>query len=148
MSGHLCFPLVTGDGMPASLSPYFMTTLLRGRIGFKGLAVTDDLAMNGAGNAAGSISEACVKAIEAGNDLLMISKLIKVGRSGMERASSSIPRQARLQGAGPRGGREGHRDQAEVPEAAWEGGSRARRRGPRGEGPRSRGRGLLRGPSL
>lgn len=49
MSGHLCFPLITGDGWPASLSPYFMTTLLRGRIGFKGLAVTDDLAMNGAG---------------------------------------------------------------------------------------------------
>ncbi len=76
MSGHLCFPLVTGDGWPASLSPYFMTTLLRGRIGFRGLAVTDDLAMNGAGEAAGSISEACIKAVEAGNDLLMISKLL------------------------------------------------------------------------
>jgi beta-N-acetylhexosaminidase len=76
MSGHLSFPLVSGDGMPASLSPYFMTTLLRGRIGFKGLAVTDDLAMNGADEAAGSISEACVKAVEAGNDLLMISKLL------------------------------------------------------------------------
>ncbi len=78
MSGHLCFPLVTGDAMPASLSPYFMTTLLRGRIGFRGLAVTDDLAMNGAGDAAGSISEACVKALEAGNDLLMMSKLISL----------------------------------------------------------------------
>jgi beta-N-acetylhexosaminidase len=76
MSGHLCFPLVTGDGWPASLSPYFMTALLRGRIGFKGLAVTDDLAMNGAGEAAGSISGACVKAVEAGNDLLMISELL------------------------------------------------------------------------
>ena len=77
MSGHLSFPLITGDGSPASLSPYFMTTLLRGRIGFKGLAVTDDLAMNGAGEAAGSISEACVKAVEAGNDLIMISQLLR-----------------------------------------------------------------------
>jgi beta-N-acetylhexosaminidase len=76
MSGHLSFPLIEGDGMPASLSPYFMTTLLRGRIGFKGLAVTDDLTMNGADEAAGSVSEACVKALEAGNDLLMISKLL------------------------------------------------------------------------
>jgi beta-N-acetylhexosaminidase len=76
MSGHLCFPLVTGDGWPASLSPYFMTTILRKRIGFKGLAVTDDLSMNGAGNAAGSLSEACIRAIEAGNDLLMISHLL------------------------------------------------------------------------
>jgi beta-N-acetylhexosaminidase len=76
MSGHLSFPLVSGDSLPASLSPYFMTTLLRGRIGFKGLAVTDDLTMNGADEAAGSISEACVKAVEAGNDLLMLSKLL------------------------------------------------------------------------
>jgi len=76
MSGHLCFPLITGDDSPASLSRYFMTTLLRGRIGFKGLAVTDDLAMNGAGDAAGSLSEACVRAVEAGNDLIMISRLL------------------------------------------------------------------------
>ncbi len=76
MSGHLCFPLVTGDRCPASLSPYFMTALLRDRIGFKGLAVTDDLTMNGADAAAGSVSEACIKAVEAGNDLLMISELL------------------------------------------------------------------------
>jgi beta-N-acetylhexosaminidase len=79
MSGHLCFPLVTKDGSPASLSPYFMKTILRDRIGFKGLAVTDDLVMNGAGEAAGSISEACVLAVEAGNDLLMVSELLGTG---------------------------------------------------------------------
>jgi beta-N-acetylhexosaminidase len=76
MSGHLSFPLITGDGAPASLSPYFMTTLLRRRIGFQGLAVTDDLSMNGAVESAGSLSEACIRAVEAGNDLLMISKLL------------------------------------------------------------------------
>ena len=76
MSGHLCFPLISGDGSPASLSPYFMTAILRKRIGFKGLAVTDDLMMNGAGEAAGSVSEACVRAVEAGNDLLMMSELL------------------------------------------------------------------------
>ena len=76
MSGHICFPLITGDRWPASLSPYFMTTLLRDRMGFKGLAVTDDLTMNGADAAAGSVSEACIKAVEAGNDLLMISELL------------------------------------------------------------------------
>jgi beta-N-acetylhexosaminidase len=76
MSGHLSFPLVSGDALPASLSPFFMTRLLRGRMGFKGLAVTDDLTMDGAAGAAGSVSEACVMAVEAGNDLLMISKLL------------------------------------------------------------------------
>jgi beta-N-acetylhexosaminidase len=62
-----------------------MTTLLREKIGFKGLAVTDDLAMNGADEAAGSISEACVKAVEAGNDLLMISKLLGADDSVWQR---------------------------------------------------------------
>jgi beta-N-acetylhexosaminidase len=46
-------------------------------MGFKGIAVTDDLAMNGAGIAAGSFSEACVKAVEAGNDLVMMSRLLE-----------------------------------------------------------------------
>ncbi len=76
MSGHLSFPLVSGDYSPASLSKYFMTDLLRGRMGFKGIAVTDDLVMNGASAAAGAFSEACVKAIEAGNDLVMMSRLL------------------------------------------------------------------------
>jgi len=77
MSGHLAFPLVSGNGEPASLSRFFMTTLLRERIGFKGIAVTDDLAMNGAGIAAGAFSEACVKALEAGNDVVMMSRLLE-----------------------------------------------------------------------
>jgi beta-N-acetylhexosaminidase len=76
MSGHLSFPQIAKDGSPASLSAYFMTTLLRGRIGFKGLAVTDDLSMSGAGDAAGSLSEACIRALEAGNDLLLVSRLL------------------------------------------------------------------------
>jgi beta-N-acetylhexosaminidase len=74
MSGHLNFPLVTGDASPASLSPYFMTKLLRGRIGFQGVAVTDDLFMTGA--ASGSLYETCLQALEAGNDLLMMSRLL------------------------------------------------------------------------
>ena len=32
--------------------------------------------MNGAGESAGSLSEACVRAVEAGNDLIMISRLL------------------------------------------------------------------------
>jgi beta-N-acetylhexosaminidase len=89
MSGHLNFPLISGDGMPASLSRYFMSTLLRDRIGFKGLAVTDDLTMNGAGEAAGSTSEACVKALEAGNDLLMLSRLLTVDDPAYRRLLSA-----------------------------------------------------------
>ena len=89
MSGHLYFPLVSSDGSPASLSPYFMTKVLREKMGFKGLAVTDDLAMDGADATVGSISEACVKALEAGNDLLMISKLLDVDDPAWQRLLSA-----------------------------------------------------------
>jgi len=76
MSGHLAYPLVGGDGGPASLSPYFMTKLLRERLGFKGIAVTDDLFMNGAIGNGLPFSEACVKAIMAGNDIVMVSRML------------------------------------------------------------------------
>jgi len=75
MSGHLNFPQVTKDTRPASLSRWFMTDLLRGQMGFKGLAVTDDLLMAGA-TASASLPLASRQAIEAGNDLLMTSRII------------------------------------------------------------------------
>jgi beta-N-acetylhexosaminidase len=75
MSGHLNFPLVTGDSAPASLSRTFMTGILRDRLGFKGVAVTDDLLMSGAAGGA-DLAEACYRAIDAGNDLIMASRII------------------------------------------------------------------------
>lgn len=76
MSGHLSYPVVSGDWGPASLSPYFMTKILRGRLGFRGIAVTDDLMMNGAIGNGLPFSEACVKAIMAGNDIIMMSRML------------------------------------------------------------------------
>ena len=77
MSGHLNFPLVSGDSLPASLSRHFMTDILRGRLGFQGVAVTDDLMMAGAAGAgASSLSEAFYLAVEAGNDLLESSRIM------------------------------------------------------------------------
>ena len=75
MSGHLSYPLISKDGKPASLSKTFMTSILRDMIGFKGVAVTDDLLMTGAAGGA-TLSNACLEAIEAGNDLLMASRII------------------------------------------------------------------------
>jgi beta-N-acetylhexosaminidase len=72
MSGHLSFPRIDPTGRPASLSPTFMTGILRDKLGFKGVAVTDDLQMGGA---AGDFETDCREALEAGNDLLMTSSL-------------------------------------------------------------------------
>jgi beta-N-acetylhexosaminidase len=74
MSGHLAFPNVLDDSTPASLSSWFLRDILRDRIGYEGLIITDDLLMNGAALSAGSISRAAKQALLAGNDIIMLSK--------------------------------------------------------------------------
>ena len=74
MSGHLAFPQTESGGAPSSLSPWFMKDLLRGKIKFRGLVITDDLMMNGATVWAGSLSQAAKQALLAGNDIILFSK--------------------------------------------------------------------------
>jgi len=74
MSGHIGFPRIVADETPSSLCPNFQTELLRGRIGFGGIVVTDDLQMTGAQTNGGRISIIARKALEAGNDMIMISR--------------------------------------------------------------------------
>lgn len=74
MTGHLAFPNTEGGMDPASLSPYFVTRLLRDRLGFDGIVVTDDLYMYGARIDGLSIADVCVRALEAGNDMVMLSR--------------------------------------------------------------------------
>jgi beta-N-acetylhexosaminidase len=73
MSGHLAYPLTEAESMPASLSPWFLRDVLRGRIGFNGIVITDDLMMAGATSWMGSLSRTAKQAIVAGNDIVMFS---------------------------------------------------------------------------
>jgi beta-N-acetylhexosaminidase len=73
MSGHLSFPRAAGSLCPASLSGFFLKEVLRGRIGFRGVVVTDDLCMSGASGYAGGVSRAALMALESGNDIVMFS---------------------------------------------------------------------------
>ncbi len=61
-----------GDNLPASLSPLVVTEKLRKELGFKGVVVTDDLAM-GAITQQYGFKEALKMAILAGCDLLCLS---------------------------------------------------------------------------
>lgn len=70
MVGHLVYPAVDPEN-PASLSETWIRTL-REDLGFEGVVVTDDLAMSGA-NGGRPPAEAAVRAVKAGNDLLIIS---------------------------------------------------------------------------
>jgi beta-N-acetylhexosaminidase len=74
MSGHLAFPQTQATTAPASLSSWFLKDILRGKMGYQGIIITDDLMMNGATSWAGSLSRAAKQALLAGNDIILFSK--------------------------------------------------------------------------
>ena len=69
MSAHIVVPSI--DGAPATISAKVMTGLLRGELGFDGLAVSDGLEMRAIADGVG-IVEGTVLALAAGCDLLCI----------------------------------------------------------------------------
>jgi beta-N-acetylhexosaminidase len=71
MVAHAAYPQVTHDQTPASLSKVWITDILRKRIGYRNLIVSDDLEMGGV-LAAAPAGQAAVEHIRAGGDLLLI----------------------------------------------------------------------------
>jgi beta-N-acetylhexosaminidase len=69
--GHAAYPAVTRDRTPASLSKKWITDILRKKIGYRGLIVSDDLEMGGVLKAA-PIDLAAVEFVRAGGDLCLI----------------------------------------------------------------------------
>ena len=72
MTAHVCYPALDPE-RPATMSPAILTDLLRTKLQFKGLVVTDDLEMHAILDHH-SIDEAAVRALNAGADILLISK--------------------------------------------------------------------------
>lgn len=71
MVSHAAYPLVTKNQSPASLSKIWITSILRKRIGYRNLIVSDDLEMGGVLSAA-PVGEAAVQFIRAGGDLCLV----------------------------------------------------------------------------
>ncbi len=71
MSAHLVVPALGAETEPATLSRAVMTDLLRGRLGFRGVTITDDLGMKGITGQM-TQAEAAVRAVEAGNDVVVV----------------------------------------------------------------------------
>jgi beta-N-acetylhexosaminidase len=71
MVAHAAYPQVTGDNTPASLSKKWMSGILRKKIGYEGLIITDDLDMGGV-LAAASIEDAAVETLRAGADMFLV----------------------------------------------------------------------------
>jgi beta-N-acetylhexosaminidase len=71
MIAHAAYPQVTHDHTPASLSKMWIADILRKRIGYRNLIVSDDLEMGGV-LAAAPIGEAAVKHIRIGGDICLV----------------------------------------------------------------------------
>jgi beta-N-acetylhexosaminidase len=69
--GHATYPAVTRNRTPASLSQRWIRDILRKKIGYRGLVISDDLEMGGVLKAA-PIEQAAVEHIRAGGDLCLI----------------------------------------------------------------------------
>ncbi len=102
MVGHLAVPKLTGSMEPASLSKLIVTDLLRKELGFQGLIITDALNMKALYNGQ-NVAEISVKAVQAGNDLLLFSpdpelthsavvKAVEKGEIPMEQIDNSVRR--------------------------------------------------------
>ncbi|MGA3068766.1 MAG: glycoside hydrolase family 3 N-terminal domain-containing protein [Terracidiphilus sp.] len=71
MVSHAAYPDTPGKDRPASVSPYWIAAVLRKRIGYREIVLSDDLEMGGILKFM-PIEEAAVAAIRAGMDLLEI----------------------------------------------------------------------------
>jgi beta-N-acetylhexosaminidase len=70
MTAHIALPAIDGDNMPATLAPKIITGLLRDSLGFKGVAITDAMTMEGIGKGY-TTEQSSVLAVKAGADILL-----------------------------------------------------------------------------
>lgn len=100
MSAHLHVPAFEEEKIPATVSKNILTGLLREELGFKGIAVTDAMNMQGLTDLFPA-GEAAVRALQAGADLLLVPAnaqecvkaivaAVKSGRLTQKRVDQSV----------------------------------------------------------
>jgi beta-glucosidase-like glycosyl hydrolase len=102
MTAHLALPKIDPANRPATLSYPVITGLLRNKLGFQGIVVTDGMPMQGITDHYGA-DEAAVLAIEAGADAILVPAdfaksyegilaAVKSGRISAKRLDESVRR--------------------------------------------------------
>lgn len=89
MMAHISYPQIDPSGTPAAFSPVFIEQVLRQKFHYTGLIITDDVEMSGA-NAAGSIEDRVVRAIQAGNDMVMVAWSATRQRRALEALMNAV----------------------------------------------------------
>ncbi len=87
MSGHLSHARLTA-GLPATVSPHAVK-LLREEIGYRGVVMTDDLDMK-AIRSRYTLTDAVVRAIAAGYDLILLSNSLRPDRDLPQRVIAAV----------------------------------------------------------
>jgi len=93
--GHAAYPLVTHDRTPASLSEKWIRGVLRKKIGYRGLVISDDLEMGGVLKAA-PIEQAAIQHIRAGGDLCLICHVEEHVVGAYEKLMQEVQRDRRF----------------------------------------------------
>jgi len=71
MVSHAAYPLTKEKRRPASVSSFWVSEVLRKRIGYRGMVLSDDLEMGGVANFI-PMGDAAVESVRVGSDLLLI----------------------------------------------------------------------------
>ena len=89
MTTHILFPELEPDGVPATMSRRIITGVLKERMGFKGLVVSDCMMMQAIqtyyGTVNGIVAAAC-----AGVDIMFTSHSIEYARQGCEALKAAV----------------------------------------------------------
>lgn len=102
MTAHIAMPRLDPVKRPATLSPVIITDILRGKLGFDGIVVTDGMTMQGVTDHYRA-DEATVVALEAGADVILVPAdfdkayngvldAVKSGRISQARLDASVRR--------------------------------------------------------
>jgi beta-N-acetylhexosaminidase len=89
MTSHILFPKLESEKLPATMSKSILTGLLREKLGFKGVIITDCLEMSAIKDNYGT-AEGAVRAVKAGAELLCISHTPELVIKAIEKIEEAV----------------------------------------------------------